>query len=171
VYLESLDDEMTTAEHARAALADASGVNMQTWHGGSPSETQQRRDYAAAGVTVLPPPVADVESGINAVTEYLRTRRILFFDDLTHLFDEFARYKRAVEPDTGEVLEKIMAKETFHLLDSLRYLVLGHKHVVPLVAPLGLAHGGEDWEQQGPTRSAVTGDPTRDAWSSWQGSI
>jgi hypothetical protein len=126
-YHESLEGGMTTGQHAAKAKQRATGVNIRTWHGGAKSETQQRMDWKAAGVSVREPPVANVESGIDKVTSLFKSSRLYVFDTLRGLRDELGTYSRKVD-DRGETTEDIKDKETFHRLDALRYVCLGMTH-------------------------------------------
>jgi len=121
-YRESLDGGKTTAEHAAAALALAQGETVRGWFGGAPGETQQRLDFAAAGVPVQRPPVADVEAGIDRVTELLKTGRLTVQRGLTGLLDELGSYRRRLGPDGAPTAEN---RRAFHRLDALRYAVCG----------------------------------------------
>lgn len=124
LYDEVLSGDKTTAQHAAAARDATAGVNIVSWHGGAPSETQQRLDWQAAGVDVRPPPVSDVEAGIDRVTELLRTNRLYIFDTCTGTLDEFGTYARELD-DLGNPTERIKDKASFHRLDALRYVVQG----------------------------------------------
>jgi hypothetical protein len=105
--------------------------------GGSKSEGQWRREFAqggtVGGVRVPGLPIAGpsqperesvVEVGIQRVFAQFALNRILVMDDLKGLLDELASYSRELD-DMGEPTEKIDAKETFHHLDSVRYII-GH---------------------------------------------
>jgi hypothetical protein len=48
--------------------------------------------------------------------------KILIFDDLRGVLDELLSYARELD-EVGEVTDKIDAKETFHFMDAIRYLV------------------------------------------------
>lgn len=124
LYSESLEGGCTTAEHAARAKKAVEGTNVRTWHGGAPSETQQRMDWQAAGVPLLEPPVSDVESGIDRVIELFKSFRLYVFDSCTGILDELGTYGREVD-DLGNPTEAIKDKEQFHRLDALRYAVLG----------------------------------------------
>lgn len=124
VYDELLSGDQTTTEHARAATASIAGTNFVSWHGGAKGEVQQRRDWTAAGVSVMGPPFDDVEAGIDRVVELLKTKRIYFFDTCKGLLSEMGQYSREVD-EMGQSLEKIKDKESYHRLDALRYVVLG----------------------------------------------
>ncbi|HSV75325.1 MAG TPA: hypothetical protein VLH79_16335 [Chthonomonadales bacterium] len=123
-YRESLGGCRTTAEHSAAALGMAEGENVRGWFGGAPGETQQRMDFGAAGVPVQRPPVADVEAGIDRVTDLLRSGRLFVQRGLSGLLDEFGSYRRRLGPD-GAPTEEIENRRAFHRLDALRYAVCG----------------------------------------------
>jgi hypothetical protein len=123
LYREDLSGGKTTAQHAAEAKAWMAGVNWQTWHGGSKSETQQRLDWKQAGVTVHEPPVSDVEAGIDRVIALLKASRLYVFDTCLGTLDELGTYAREVD-EQGQPTEKIKDKQTYHRLDALRYAVL-----------------------------------------------
>ena len=120
LYRESHQGGLTTNEHAAITKAEAKGVNVRTWHGGAPSETQQRRDWRAAGIPLIEPHVADVEAGIDRVIALFKTARLYIFDTCKGVLDELGTYAREVDA-LGEPIDKIKDKETFHRLDALRY--------------------------------------------------
>ena len=70
------------------------------------------------------PEVQSIEVGINRVYAAFALNQILVFDDLHGLLDELQSYSRELD-EMGEPTERIEAKEQFHLLDSVRY-VLGY---------------------------------------------
>ena len=95
-----------------------------TWDGGAKSEVQPRLDWAAAGVPLLGPSIADVESGLDRVIALLKERRLYIFDTCRGVLDELGTYSRVVGDD-GQATEKIKDKESFHRLDALRYVAQG----------------------------------------------
>jgi hypothetical protein len=127
LYRESLDGGKSTAEHAREAdaLARRMGENVVLYFVGQKAEGQARLDWAAAGVpNVAEPPVADVESGIDAVSDLLKTWRLFIFDTCTGVLDELGRYRRKLD-EHGQPTDEIEDKASFHRLDALRYAVVG----------------------------------------------
>jgi hypothetical protein len=102
--------------------------------GGSKSEGQWRREFAAggtvnsvrvAGIPIHGPPKPEtqmVSVGINRVFGAFALNQILVFDDLHGLLDELQSYSYELD-EMGEPTEKIEAKESFHLLDSVRYIL------------------------------------------------
>jgi len=91
-------------------------------YGGSSSEDQWRREFGSGGMAVIEPLIGDVDLGINRVYATMKAGDLIFFDDLTELTDDFARY-RYHRDKFGNVTRDIEAKATFHLLDGLRYVV------------------------------------------------
>ena len=130
VYRESLEGNLTTAEHAAKAKAVAYNANVLTWHGGARSETQQRADWTAAGVPAREPPVSDVEAGLDRVISLFKTKRLFVSDACRGLLDELGTYTRELD-DSSQPTSKIRDKESFHRLDALRYSVLGVTQALP----------------------------------------
>jgi hypothetical protein len=143
VYREYLEGNRTTAEHAAAVLGLSEGERVARWMGGAKSEQQFRMDWRAAGVPAREPPVHEVESGIDAVTALLKTRRLFVFRNLRGLRDEFGTYSRALD-DNGQVTEKIKDKEKFHRLDALRYATLGMLRGPTFLEHLRKAYGEKE---------------------------
>jgi hypothetical protein len=108
----------TAAEHKAAILAGEPMIPRAT--GGSWSEDQWRNEFSAAGLPIHAPPIKDVEVGIDRVYGMLKSGRLLVFDDLPDLIDEFESYSRELDAN-DDPTEKIEDKETFHLLDGVRY--------------------------------------------------
>ncbi len=124
LYRETLEGGLSTKEHAAKAKERSASERVISWHGGSKGETQQRMDWQQAGVYVQEPPVDDVESGIDKVVALLREKRLFVFSDCKGTRDQLARYRRKVDAQ-GQTTDAIQDKETFHLLDALRYVTLG----------------------------------------------
>jgi hypothetical protein len=91
------------------------------WCGGAGSEDHWRREFAQAGMPVAPPAVSDVEVGIQRVYAMLATGRLKVFRSCEHVIDQLSSYSRVVD-DAGEPTEEIEAKETYHVVDSIRYM-------------------------------------------------
>jgi hypothetical protein len=127
LYRESLEGNMTTAQHAAKALEHATTERVVAWYGGAKSETQQRMDWTDAGVAIQEPLVPDVEAGIDRVIALLKTKQLFVFNTLAGLRDELGTYSREVD-DLGQPTEKIKDKETFHRIDALRYVASGLGH-------------------------------------------
>jgi hypothetical protein len=121
VYREYLEGGRTAAEHARAFRA-GEPVRIPLTVGGSKSEGQWRQEFRAAGLPVREPRVSEVEVGIQRVYAAIKSDELFVFEDLHGLLDEIGNYSREVDED-GEPTEKIAEKESFHRLDSLRYVM------------------------------------------------
>lgn len=119
LYREALDGNKSTNEHV-ASVKKYNEYTLKAW-GGSKSETQQRADWAAAGLAVGEPMVSDVEAGINRVIALLKMKSFYVFDTCTGIIDEFGTYARELDAN-GQPTEKIKDKNTFHRLDALRYV-------------------------------------------------
>lgn len=116
-FRESLEGGMTTQQHVAKAKEHLRFDDYE-FVGGAPSETQQRRDWRAAGLAVRQPPVSDVEAGIDRVTALIDELRV--FRTLKGLRDELGSYRRKVD-ERGEPTEQIVDKRKYHRLDALRY--------------------------------------------------
>ena len=122
LYRESHEGNKTTQEHVNS-VKQYNENNLLAW-GGAKSETQQRMDWKAAGLDVKGPTISDVEGGINRVIELLKSKRLFVFENCTGIIDEFGTYSRELDAN-GQTKESIKDKATYHLLDALRYLVVG----------------------------------------------
>ncbi len=106
-------------EHAAAMKKGEPGA--LTAFGGAKSEGQWRSEFKSGGLPIHQPPVWEVEVGIDRVYELFKENRLFIFDDLTAVTDDLESYSRVLN-DEGEPTEKIEDKETYHLLDALRYI-------------------------------------------------
>lgn len=124
VYRSTLDGGKSTKEHCKTALDYAKNERVVTWCGGSKSEGQFRKDWAAEGVPVKESPIVDVESGIDKVISLFKQKQLFILnnDSNRKLLDEIGAYSRVLD-DRQEPTEKIKDKEKYHVLDSLRYIV------------------------------------------------
>lgn len=118
-FSEYLAGGLTAEGHARKIQA-GEPVNMA--YGGARGEGQWRMEFGRGGLPIAPPPIADVEVGINRVYGALQTGRLFIFSDLAGLLDEIGSYSRVLD-DMGEPTEAIADKETYHRLDALRYVM------------------------------------------------
>lgn len=126
LYRESLEGGKSTRQHAQGAqaLADSHHENVIMYAVGQKSEVQQRLDWQEAGIyNVTEPSIHDVEGGIDRVIELLKQHRLYIFDTCEKTLDQIGRYARVLD-SMGETTEKIKDKESFHLLDALRYDVI-----------------------------------------------
>ncbi len=124
VYRETLEGNLSSAEHCEKRKAETASENVVQWLGGAPSETQQRMDWSDAGIPVMQPYIADVEGGIDRVYALFKTKRLFVFNTCTGLRDELGTYKRKLD-DSGQPTDEIQDKRKFHRLDALRYACSG----------------------------------------------
>jgi len=127
LYREALDGNLTTAQQV-ATVTQYNERNLLAW-GGSKSETQQRWDWGAAGLSVGEPNISDVEAGINRVIALLKEKRLFVFSTCTGIIDEFGTYARELDA-SGQPTEKIKDKSNYHHLDALRYVASGIENPV-----------------------------------------
>lgn len=121
-YDESVEGNMATAEHARKARIKAAGCIDIQFVGGSWGETQDRRDFNVNKLPMRGPAVAGVEEGISKVIELIKDNRLRVFGTASGILHELATYKRKLD-ESGQSLNDIQDKATFHRLDALRYAV------------------------------------------------
>lgn len=125
LYRESLKGEMSTDEHAEDIRSYPDHRRVILWFVGQRSESQQRLDYASAGlVNVSEPPIFDVESGIDHVITLLKTFRLYVFDTCAGTLDELGTYRRRLDA-LDQPTQEIHNKNAYHHLDALRYVVVG----------------------------------------------
>ncbi len=123
IYREYLEPfGITTAGHASEILR-LTNERVVRWIVGQPSERQARLDWTAAGIQAEPPPFSDLWVGINRVYSMLKSGDMIIHSCCEGLLSEIGSYQREKDKRTGELTDRIAAKETFHLCDSLRYLV------------------------------------------------
>jgi len=122
LYRERLEGNKTTAQHV-SDVKKYNENNLIAW-GGAKSETQQRWDWGAAGLSIGEPPIWEVEPGINRVIALLKERRLFIFDNCTGTIDQMGTYSRVLDAN-GQSTDKIKDKETYHYLDALRYVTSG----------------------------------------------
>ena len=120
VYREYKAGSRTAREHKEALAQGEPGLPLTV--GGSKGEGQWRDEFRAAGLPVREPAVSEVEVGIDRVYGAIKRGELVVMDHCTGLLDELGSYSRAVD-DAGNPTEKIEAKETYHHLDALRYIV------------------------------------------------
>lgn len=88
--------------------------------GTSQSDGERLRDeYIDAGANIVGLAEKAVEAGIDAVYERLMTGRLKIFSTLGNFWSEYFKYRR---DEKGKVV-----KENDHLMDALRYLVMGYQ--------------------------------------------
>ncbi len=128
VYDESLEGDKTSRQHAQGAIAKLKEISGEdsidaldySAVGGGPSETQSRLDWSDGGLLVDKPTLGGVEEGIDRGTELIQGKRLRVFRTCRRFRDEIGRYKRKTLDD-GTVLDAIVNKNQFHILDAFRY--------------------------------------------------
>lgn len=124
LYLETLEGGMTTRQHVTRAQERAIGVNLVRATGGAGSEDQYRMDWTDAGLDIQEPSIKEVDPGIDRVIELIKAHRLYVFDTAKMTLDELGTYSRKVD-EFGQPTNEIKDKAKFHLLDALRYNVVG----------------------------------------------
>ena len=143
---EYLAGSRTAAEHVIELLKGEPGLPIAA--GGAKSEQQWRDEFRRGGLSVREPAVSEVEVGIDRVYAALREGRLVVFDDLAALLDEFGSYSRVVD-DVGNPTEEIDDKSSYHRLDAMRYLI----------STLGMGRWGTQSEADRDSRSLVGDAP------------
>lgn len=131
----TLDGNKSTREHVEAVnkFIKTNSFSVEGVFLGTKSEKQQRIDWEDAGCeNVYEPPIFDVESGIDKVSELFKTDRLLIFENQEKLIDELMNYSREVDV-FGLPTEKIKDKNKFHRTDALRYAVSGTLSEAPMI--------------------------------------
>lgn len=124
IYRETLEGGKTTRQHVEAAKERGKAENIVMITGGAGSEDQYRMDWNDAGLGVREPEIKGVDSGIDRVIELLKMKRLFIFDTCKMTLDEMGIYARKLDIN-GQPTDEIANKNTFHLLDALRYDVVG----------------------------------------------
>ena len=112
---------VSTPTHVLNIIRRTGSETVFAWAGGGPSERQARADFKASGIPLQAPPIAEVWAGIDRVNQLILDDAIIIHDNCPGLLSEFGAYKRKVV--NGQPTEQIQDKDTFHLLDALRYIV------------------------------------------------
>ncbi len=118
IYYAEVFPEGTTQERADKINHIFKGKKVRGGWGGAPGETQQRKDYSAAGVAIKVPKVTDVDSQINTVNQWLKEGKLFISSDLVDVIDQL---DNCIRDDSGNIINK----SSWHYLDSIRYLVAG----------------------------------------------
>lgn len=128
LYRESLDGNKSTAEHVKNALQYVNqGERVKSWYIGNKSETQQRLDWSRNGARpVREPPFHDVEAGIDAIIEFLKTYRLYIFKSCRGTIAQFGSYRRKLDA-RDQPIKDILNKNAYHYIDGVRYFVVGRK--------------------------------------------
>ncbi len=120
----------TASSHAKAIYVGE--PKMPRCVGGSSSEGQWRKEFAAGGLNVMDPCIGDpkeagiggnegkVEVGINRVYSLIKEDNLMIFQSCKEVIEDIENYSRELD-DSGNPTEKIEEKEIYHVGDALRY--------------------------------------------------
>src|SRR4030066_728199 len=122
LYREYLAGERTAKTHAQILLELSEGENVVNWVGGSWSEDQWRIEFSQFGIPIKKPIIKDVEIGIDRVYAVHKENRIFVFDICKSYYDEKMTYSRKLD-EAGQPTEDIEDKNSFHFMDSERYII------------------------------------------------
>lgn len=126
VYDEYFESGKPTAYHVEQIKQKSVGHSVRTTYG-DPSAAQMIEDYKSLGVYITPGN-ADVISGINRVTEYLKIYglsgqpRIYINERCENTIREFENYRWA-ESKRDENKKDVPLKRDDHCMDALRYMI------------------------------------------------
>ncbi len=119
-YREYLSGGRSIAEHVNMMLANEPSVPSA--FGGARSEDQWRNEFSQHGLPIMSPATDDIDLGINRVYAQHVKDGIIYFNNLSGILDEKGKYRRKRDKE-GNIVSDIERKNTFHRLDSERYLV------------------------------------------------
>ena len=123
LYREYWHGGRTAKQHTTAMLYGEDARPSEVY-GGAASEGQWRSEFTQAGLFISRPPVGDVEIGINRVYGAFKRKQLYVFTTCEKTLDQIGSYSRELD-EAGQPTEKIADKETYHLLDALRYIGSG----------------------------------------------
>lgn len=118
---------VSTEEHVRGVLVQMYPYRDQVigiW-GGGPSERQSRVDWNASGLPVSAPPLSDVWVGIRRAYSLIKGSALVVHDNCRHLIAELNSYRRERDKTGAVIPNKIHKKNDYHMLDCLRYVIIG----------------------------------------------
>lgn len=121
-YREYLAGGLTARQHVAAMLEGEPAHKLPLAYGGSHSEQQWRNEFSASGLPVAQCPIVDVEVGIQRLNGAFARDELEVFNDLDGLRSEILSYSRVLD-ELDRPTEKIKDKETFHRVDTARYLI------------------------------------------------
>lgn len=115
---EQILPEGTTSQRAELVKNQFRNRKVVAGWGGAPSETQQRKDYGEAGVSVRQPPSIGVEGQINGTNEMFVKGELMICSDMGYALDSL---ENCVRDKNGGIENKA----TWHILDTIRYFASG----------------------------------------------
>jgi len=124
LYREYEDDfGKTTQGHVTEILkAAAEDGEILRVIGGGPSERQSRVDWTGAGLPMGACPVTDVWVQIRKVYALFKEGSLLVHDSCPRIISDLGVMRREKDRH-GNLTDKIEDKDTWHLLDALRYII------------------------------------------------
>lgn len=139
VYAERLTGGMEVEEHV-AGIRDKGGLKDHEYFesacGGSWSENDWRRQFAAAGLDLSKPPMQDVWTQIHRLYGVIKNRRLKFFDGL-ECIPQFVTYSRELDVNGEPIPNTIQDKQKKHFVDAGRYIA---SHRYPFAEWEGLGY-------------------------------
>ena len=114
---------MSTPQHVDNILGLSRGETIFAWVAGAVAERQARVDLTAYGIPAISPPISDVWAGVDRIRQLLYDCKLVIHDSCPGLLSEIGAYSRSMDPKTGVVTNEIANKESYHLLDAMRYAV------------------------------------------------
>jgi len=121
IYRETLEGQLHAAAHAQRAKQRAGTEKVTYWAGGNFSEHQVRLDWQHEDIPLMQPTISNVDSQIDKIYQLLKESKLYVFSSCPMTVEQFNTYSRVVD-DRGEPTLKIKDKESYHLLDALRYI-------------------------------------------------
>ena len=115
---------ISTPQHVDNLIGLSRGEAIFAWIAGQISERQARVDLNAYGIPAMPPPVSDLWTGIDRTRQLLQDCKLVIHTSCPGLLSEIGAYSRKTDPKSGAIINEIADKESFHLLDALRYAVV-----------------------------------------------
>jgi hypothetical protein len=115
---------LSTPQHVDNIMGLTRGETVFAWIAGAMAERQARVDLNAYGIPAMSPPVSDVWAGIDRTRQLLQDCKLVIHSSCPGLLSEFGAYSRRTDPKTGVITNDIADKESYHLLDALRYAIL-----------------------------------------------
>lgn len=124
LYREYEDDfGKTTRGHVVEILnASAEDGEILQVVGGGPSERQSRTDWGGAGIPMTQPTITSVWVQIGKVYALFKEGGLVVHNSCPRIISDLGMMKRA-EDRHGNLTDTIEDKDTWHLLDALRYIV------------------------------------------------
>lgn len=119
-YREYLAGNRSIEDHVKEMLKGEENVPFAV--GGAGSEDQWRVEFGKNGLMIGKPDLIDVDLGINRVYAQHAQDGLIYFNTLSGILDEKGRYRRKRDR-TGNALQEIEQKATFHRLDAERYII------------------------------------------------